>query len=295
MIIHHAARPERLPSRQRGLPDGGVGRVSKRSGQRQLFFLPSAVVKLGFSRPERLALLAEARGSVAAARHPFWARLAVRTFGLGGAGFFSRRFDAVRLADFDAVARLVEQRLEDCGAHAAQPMAGHLVGRLEGLFERQDRERLAAVMDGHQLPRSSMHGDLHFFNFVRAGDGFRVIDWEHFDAGGSFVFDYLNFFIAVDRLNLQRPWTQALAALGPDHPAVRRAAALTGVPARTLLLYFLVLKIDIGLARRGGPDAVPETDRRSCLALLRQMLVGAGAVVWSQGQAASWWTVLAWF
>ena len=65
------------------------------------------------------------------------------------------------------------------------------------------------------------------------------------------------------------------------------------VPARTLLLYFLVLKIDIGLARRGGPDAVPEADRRGCLALLRQMLVGAGAVVWSQGHMVSWWTVCA--
>ena len=214
------------------MPDAGVGRVTKNRGRRQLFFLPAAVLKLGFDEPERRALGGEARGSAAAARHPFWGRLPVRVFGLAGTGFVSRRFRPVRLDDFDAVARVVEERLEACHVYPSQPIAAQLGGRLAGVLGLDDRDRLTQAVDGFRLPQSSMHGDLHFFNFVRAGDGFRVIDWEHFDGDGSFVYDYVNFNVSVDRLNLQRPWPEALAALGPEHPAVRRAAELTGVPAR---------------------------------------------------------------
>jgi hypothetical protein len=269
------------------VPTTGIGRVRRNDGRRLLLFLPAAVLKVAFSAPERQLLGAEARGSAAAMRHPFWGRLAVRVFALAGAGFVSRRFGAVRLEDFDAVAHIVDDRLRACQAHPPHPIARQLAGRLAGVLDPTDRDRLAEAVDGFKLPRSSMHGDLHFFNFVRAGDGFRVIDWEHFDADGSFVYDYLNFNISVDRLNLQRPWPETLASLGADHPAIVRAAEVTGVPPQALHAYYTVLKIDTILARTGGTAALAPAHRRDYLAAIRRALASVGLAAWGDGSLSS--------
>ena len=287
-----ASRPGLLPWHQSRVADERILRLSKREGQRQLLFLPAAVLKLGLNRSERRALVVEAERSAAAARHAFWAGLTVGTLAVVRAGLLSRRFPSVQLTDFDAVAQIVEERLEACIPLPRHPIPEELLRRSQALalLDAAERDGLSAMLEGQLLPRSSMHGDLHFFNFVRSGAGFRIIDWEHFDPDGSFVFDYVDFHVSVDHVNRKRYWPDTLDSVDAGHPALQRAAAASGTAPQALLAHYLLLKIDTMIARRGGPGGIAPTEWEDLLAVLRRAIVPDRATsVWgtSAGMCAA--------
>lgn len=236
-------------------------RLKKRAGRRQLLFLPGVVLKLGLDASERRTLAVEAAHSAAAARDPFWAGLPAAPVNIF-AGFVGRRFRPVGPGDFPAVARLVEDRLGETAGATQRPIRADLAhcAPALALLDAADRARLERLLDAETLPVTSMHGDLHFFNFVRTGAGFRIIDWEHFEADGSFVYDYVDFHVAVDHMNRSRYWPDTLAALGVDHPAIGRGAAAAGTPPRALRSYYLVRKVATILTRRGAEVSAQERD-----------------------------------
>jgi hypothetical protein len=249
-------------------------RISRRGGNRQLFFVPGAVLKVGLNATERRLLAEEWERTSEAARHPFWAGLPATSVPVLGAGFVGWRYRQARLDDFPEIKRLIEQRLEACRPLPRRPMADAIerASPAVGELGADDRARLADLLAEFTVPVSSMHGDLHFFNFVRSDDGFRVIDWEHFDEGGSFVFDYVDFHVAIDFLNGSRSWPDTLAAVSPDHPAVRRGAEVSGATPRAVRAYFLLGKVATILSRRQIANAVVPVERDGLVAALRNAI-----------------------
>lgn len=252
-----------------------IHRILLRRGRRQLFFLPLGVVKIGRTADERRLLDAEARGAAAAAIHPFWRDLCVRTMPLVGAGLAMRRFSPVAADDLPRVAAVVDARLAAMADYPRRPMLEDLEGRriIAGLTAAE-RTGLARIVGRESLPRTSMHGDLHFLNFVRDGRGFRAIDWEHFDPDGSYAFDHLDFHLQLERVTRHdRSWADSITALDARHPAILRVAQAADADPRALLFHYLVTRIDITATRAAG---VPGSDCAPILAILRQRLaIGA--------------------
>jgi len=247
-----------------------IHRILLRRGRRQLVFLPLGVLKIGRTANERELLGAECRGNSAAARHPFWDGLAVRTTSLAGAGLAMRRYSPVSGDDFPAVTRLVDERLSAMAGFRRRPMIEELEARpIMACLDAGERARLAGLVGDASLPQTSMHGDLHFLNFVRDGTGFRIIDWEHFDAGGSYAFDYIDYSIQFERMSRQRMgWADFLGQLDASHAAIGRVAQLLDVSPRALFFHYLLTRTDITVAR----SATAGADQEALVAGLRRRL-----------------------
>ena len=143
--------------------------------RRQLLFLPGHVVKLAIGRRERDAAVREADHASTAAAHPFWSDLALAPDRVPFLGMAMRRHGGVRLEDYADINRLLGARLtRACDWSDRQPMsfflwrAAHTGPYLSGSPRH---------LDGLMLPMTSMHGDLHMFNFVRTETGFGLLDW----------------------------------------------------------------------------------------------------------------------
>lgn len=255
--------------------------LGRRGGRRRLYFLPGAVLKLGTNATERGILAAESDRTAAAARHPFWSGLPARVLPVLRTVNVARRYELVTPDDFPAVWRLLDRRLEACADLPPRPMIAD-VERSEPAVSQlgpSDLARLADLLGPEALPLSSMHGDLHFFNFVRSGRSFRIIDWEHFDDEGSFVFDYVDFHVSVDQVNGTRRWPDTLGALSLDHPAIQRAAAVSGASARALRAYYLMRKSATILRRRAEMMALDGNERRRIIDAIRNAIASLGVVI----------------
>ena len=201
-----AMRPQRSPRYiEHQLRDAACFRMSRRNIGRQLIFAPYLVVKVGMNPAEQRRLACEAAASQAAAAHPFWQGGALRAWRLWGVGLAARRGRPARLDDYDRVRAFVDRRLELAGRYPRAAIAA-LLARAP-LHARLSRERRAAMLtvagDG-ALPMTSMHGDLHLFNFATLDDGLRLLDWEHFEPAGSFAYDAVDFEMASLREDLRR-------------------------------------------------------------------------------------------
>jgi hypothetical protein len=270
MQVESFPQARRIPPQQQRLQGRGFFRVRRRGGLRQILFLPGAVVKLGLSAAERRLLAAEVGATAAAARHPFWRALPLRSHNLPGAGVINRRLGSVELADFAAVSGLIEERLEASRDYRRQSMRRQVRTQAAlGLLGAEDRDAYASEIGDETVPESSAHGDLHFWNFVRADDGYRLIDWEAFDPRGSFAFDYVDFHVAVDHDNNGTRWPETLAAVSPGHHAVKRASRVLGVSPRALAAYYRLIKVDTILRRH---EHLPEPRRAGVFAPLLRLL-----------------------
>lgn len=93
-----------------------------------------------------------------------------------------------------------------------------------------ERRRMTGVLKGQPLPRTSMHGDFHFMNFVRHGGRVRLIHWEFFDPDGTFLLDYLDFRFQPEAraLGLEA----FVTGLEPTHPVLDSVAAALDIDPR---------------------------------------------------------------
>jgi hypothetical protein len=123
--------------------------------------------------------------------------------------------------------------------------------KLFHILDPGERAILEAALRDAQVPMTSMHGDLHHFNFVADGASLRLIDWGHFDPAGSFLFDYLNFHITVMHTNGGGGhWSRTLSMVTPEHAAVSAVARQLGIDSNVLLTYYLFTKIDAIISGR---------------------------------------------
>lgn len=243
------------------LPRGPLFWRRYMGGQRQLWFLPFVVLKL--ARDHHAELLGRERANARAAAHsPFWSDLAVTSVSIGSRALLSRRYAPVSLEDYDAIADLMEERLELAARRPRGP-ALDLVRRASTLQSLPDALRRPAVaaLRALELPVTGMHGDLHMFNFCRDGlDRFVLLDWEHYDGAGSFAIDYVDFHVANRFMSQRAKWPEFLAARrGPDAAAARAAERL-GVAPRALWLAYLLLKIEVIATRAGGLASLPQAE-----------------------------------
>jgi len=280
ILLRLPSGPRRVPFYARKVAARHFTRLSSRGGKRQLFFVPGAVVKVGLSATERRLLADERERTRAAAEHPFWAGLPATTVSMLGVGFVGWRYQQARLDDYPEITGLLEQRLEACSGLPSRAMADAIAGAtpVTRELDKDDRARLTALLSEHTLPASSMHGDLHFFNFVRSDDGFRIIDWEHFDGEGSFVFDYVDFHVSIDFANGSRSWPTTLAAISLDHPAVRRCAEVSGATPRAVRAYVILRKAATILSRRQDANAVVPAERDGLVGALRSAIASVALV-----------------
>lgn len=290
MGIDGVLRPELVPAQQQLIRADRFFRVKRRRGVRHIVFLPGLVLKLGKSRAERRMLTAESAAASSAAGHPFWGELPLRSYRLAGAGVVIRRFRPVELADFDAVSEIIEDRLNACRDYPRRSMLTDVSARrLTGLLDDCERARIETLLASEAVPASSMHGDMHLWNFVQTGAAYRLIDWEHYDPSGSFAFDYVDFHVAVDHANTRTPWAETLAGVGPGHRAVQRAAGLLGVAPHALATYYRLTKLDTVLARMGH---VPQQERAGHVITFRRLLAMIGAALGCSAEPASQYALL---
>lgn len=266
---HEAAnRPVRFPRDLQAIRRwGGCGWSFRWGAKRQLLFLPGFVVKLPMNLRERHSLHAEVGRGREAGRHPLWCDTALRARSLAGMGTISRRCAQVRLEDHGPISRLLTRKLEQSLDYAPAPLPQLLAdSSVWNALPQAERRRLDKRLQGTQLPRSSMHGDLHMFNFVRSDQDYLLLDWEFFDEQGSFIYDFLDFHMTTARLNHDRHWHGFLDGLDADIPAFREASARCGVAPQELLLYYVCTKLDTlshrARHRHGGWDRLPEKSRR---------------------------------
>ena len=236
-------------------------------------------MKLATSLEERGSLAQDSLLTNAAARHPFWRGLPADVVRLFGAGLVARRYRCAKPGDFSTISDIMERQLAACVALPGRRMAeaASWSALVVDDLGPDDRERLAEVLGDEALPASSMHGDLHFFNFVRSRSGFRIIDWEDFDDRGSFVFDYVDFHVAIDQLNGARHWPTTLGALSLDHPALQHAAEASQTTPRALRAYYLMRKVATILKRRAAIGVDNAAERLGLLRAVRNAIAPAAA------------------
>ena len=250
-------RPQRSPRYiEHQLRDAACFRMSRRNIGRQLIFAPYLVVKVGMNPAEQRRLACEAAASQAAAAHPFWQGGALRAWRLWGVGLAARRGRPARLDDYDRVRAFVDRRLELAGRYPRAAIAALLArAPLHARLSRERRAALRAVAGDGALPMTSMHGDLHLFNFATLDDGLRLLDWEHFEPAGSFAYDAVDFEMASLREDCGAAWEDFLDALPAEHEVFARVGARVGVPPAALFAYYLLLKTGILVKRRGADHA----------------------------------------
>jgi hypothetical protein len=267
-------RPTRDGSHVQTLPRGKFGRLRRRHGHRQLIYGPGLFFKIGRTDTERRMIAREAAAAQAAARHPFWKELPVRAYRLLDHGFVQRRGRPATTDDFDSLVEIVEARFEAARAYPATDALEGIERRpLFGHLDKDERRALGAAIGKLQLPRTSMHGDVHVFNFVFFGDAPRLVDWEFFDADGSFVYDYLDFFISVMSINSDDPWHAIMRGLRTSHPAIVAVAARLDLAPQALLAYYLFLKINTIMSLGGSFTTVGERFFDDHMAGLRRTLM----------------------
>ena len=139
----------------------------------------------------------------------------------------------------------------------------------------EEKKALVARVRTLRLPKTSMHGDVHVFNFVFAGQSPRLVDWEFFDPDGSFVYDYLDFFISVSSINSDDSWHTIMRRLTTSHPAIATVSRRLGISPRVLLSYYLFVKVNTILSLHGTFTRVNDAFFDDCIAGLRGSLRAA--------------------
>lgn len=228
--------------------------------RRQLLFVPGLVLKLVVGRRLRRAAEREAVFAHQAAGHGFWSDLALPPRRVPLIGMAMRRHGSVRLEDYKALDRLLLERLERARHWPEwQPVADlvranpHTGGHLPRRVPRLEDAR---------LPVTSMHGDLHMFNFVRRGGGFGLLDWEFFNPGGSFVFDFMDFRFFNVLTNSGQNGYRFMAGLTPDNPTIAFVADRLRIDPWALIAYYGFTRVNTMISRRGGLDGLPADQRR---------------------------------
>jgi hypothetical protein len=266
-------RPTRDGSHVQTIPSGYFGRIKKKRGSRQIIFTPGLFFKIGRNVAETDLIERERVAIQKAARYPFWAPFAGRVFRIPSCGFVGRRLRPATPDDFDRLVATVEGLFDSALAYPAidaiegverRPLFRHLT--------RAERESLTAAIGDLAIPRTSMHGDVHVFNFVFAGNSPRLVDWEFFDANGSFVYDYLDFFISVNAINGDGNWHTIMRRLDASQPAIVAVADRLGVAPRALLAYYLFVKVNTVLSLGGSFTRVTDEFFNSIIAGLRRTL-----------------------
>ncbi len=227
--------------------------------RRQLVFLPGLVLKLVIGARHRRAVEREACRAREAAGHGFWSDLALPPHRLPPIGMAMRRHGAVRLGDYGEINRMLLDRLDrardwhewrsvDAMIRAAPHTGGHLPAE-------------APALVGARLPMTSMHGDLHMFNFVRRREDFGLLDWEWYDPRGSFAFDFIDFRFANILTNSGQNAYRFMAGLTPDNSTIAFVARKLDIDPWALVIHYVFTRVNTMISRRGGLEGVPADQR----------------------------------
>ena len=133
------------------------------------------------------------------------------------------RFRPTDGPDWLPVREVLEDRLTSALDYPFRSMLEYGEGRsLSGRLDPGERSAIADILGPESVPHTSLHGDMHLWNFVALGSGaYRLIDWEYFDEDGSFVYDYLDFHVAASYMTGNGSWLPALSMVTEDHPVFR--------------------------------------------------------------------------
>jgi hypothetical protein len=207
--------------------------------------LPGIILKIGRSALTRRTVAREHALARAARKSPFWGDIAVAGARIPALGKIQRHLRVLDGRDLASVSLLVEERLGRALTFPRQPLMPLIERRpVFGQLDAPTRTRLTSLLQGLEVPRTGSHGDMHLWNHLGDGEGYRLIDWEHFDPDGTFVYDYLDFHFGIGRIISRLKHPEALASLREDDRAIRHCAIRTGLPACALLLFFIATKID---------------------------------------------------
>jgi hypothetical protein len=247
--------------------------MSRFRGKRRLVFFPSFVLKISRGHHRRL-LAKEAANAAAAANNPFWSELAVRYRRLGPFCLASRRYTNVQANECEEITAIADQKLEQAFTLPRLPASHFLAGnKMIQELTQVEQQSIQQVLGNLTLPATAMHGDFHMFNFARSGEHkFVLLDWEHFEQQGSFVYDHLDFHLSHEMFSQKVDWIDYLAVIDP-RPFINTLAARLGARPEALWLFYLLVKVDIRSQRGGGFAHLKVEKKSASLRLLRNQLV----------------------
>ena len=269
-------RPTRDGSHVQTVPHGSFGRIKKKRGARQLIFMPGLFFKIGRNGVEMSNIERECNSFQKAAKFSFWEPLLTRVYRIPTYGFVGRRLRPATPNDFDRLVETIETHFDASLEYPEGDMYGGVENR--PLFQHltdAERKTLETRLRRFRLPKTSMHGDVHVFNFVFSGQSPRLVDWEFFDPDGSFIYDYLEFFISVSSINSDDSWHKIMRRIGTDHPAIATVAQRLDISPLVLLTYYLFLKVNTILSLHGTFTRVNDAFFEDATAGLRATLQAA--------------------
>ena len=269
-------RPTRDGSHVQTVPHGSFGRIKKKRGARQLIFMPGLFFKIGRNGVEMSNIERECNSFQKAAKFRFWEPLLTRVYRIPTYGFVGRRLRPATPNDFDRLVETIETHFDASLEYPEGDMYGGVENR--PLFQHltdAERKTLETRLRRFRLPKTSMHGDVHVFNFVFSGQSPRLVDWEFFDPDGSFIYDYLEFFISVSSINSDDSWHKIMRRIGTDHPAIATVAQRLDISPLVLLTYYLFLKVNTILSLHGTFTRVNDAFFEDATAGLRATLQAA--------------------
>ncbi len=268
-----ALPPTAVPGNLRRLKDAPVFRMQRMSGERVWLFTPFLVFKAARGHHVRL-LRREVEGARQAAALPFWAPLAVRPRAVTGAMTVARRYAQVGLGDYRPIRAVTEDllgRARDCATHPLRAALEREPGF--GMLAAPERRLLLDRAGAGRLPSTGGHGDFHMFNFCKGSRGpYYLLDWEHFDADGSFVMDYIEFHVANRVFGRDTRWMEVLRSGKAPAPLLRRLGARIGADPGALWLLYLLGKLRAMADRRGGLATLGPARQAEMLAVIRRRL-----------------------
>jgi hypothetical protein len=267
-------KPKTPPLSLKKLKDRSVFRMSRLRGARRWLFLPFFVLKSARGHHAEL-LRREVSQAWLASEAPFWQSLAVRPRRLTDRTTVTRRFRQVELDDHAGIASLAEALLQEArSAERRSTLVFIMRGPLFRLLSKEQQAVLAERSIAYDLPMTGMHGDFHMFNFCKDSKGaFVLLDWEHFDPEGSFVFDYLQFHFIHLHWGARAAWPEFLARFDASELPLRRAAAVFNVDPYVLWVAYVMHQLGVFAERRGGPAALERSERASILRVIEEAVM----------------------
>lgn len=235
--------------------------------RRQLVFLPGLVLKLVIGSRHRQAMEREAAHAREAAGHGFWSDLALPPHRLPPIGVAMRRHGSVRLEDYRGLNRMLLERLDQARDwHEWRPVDAMI---REATHTGRHLPANAPALRDARLPMTSMHGDLHMFNFVRRDRDFGLLDWEWYDPKGSFAFDFIDFRFANMLTNSGQNAYRFMAGLTPDNRTIAFVARKLDIDPWALIIHYVFTRVNTMISRRGGLKGVPADQREGAEMVLK--------------------------
>lgn len=208
-----------------------------------ILHLKSKTIKI-FNPFNKTSQVAELSANKAALKAGFWKDRVVKV----NPGFLilrMKRGKSIALKQSTLVETYLDESLYKALAYPHQPVNTQFdfnkILKLEpyGLKIRKIN-KAKEILKYTKLPSTSAHGDLHMGNMIELDGKLKIIDWSMYNRNGSFITDYIHYFIHKDAQSNKYSWTRAILK---DNAPLNRLSLLLNININILKLTYAISRI----------------------------------------------------